>query len=280
MYPISSQRRQRINPPLREASINGTYYPPPPGSPPSPDDHSSRRVSPILRDDSANESYSAPASVNPNSQKSQLNQANTTNGVRVTRFVIGLDFGTTYTGNYLDIAGLYEGTDLSHTGIAYATPSGTRCSLDEITPITDWGADMKNHKKVPSIISYTKSAGGSFQQWGSSLSPNAVTTVHKKLELGPQPLQGELDLVVQILEGMKDLHFGDIVLADEDNEIPAYACKSPEEIVTDYLTKVFGYLDLTVEEFKPSFRKHTITDLVITIPTVCCSSITMHVIHD
>ena len=131
---------------------------------------------------------------------------------------------------------------------------------------------MKNHDKVPSIISYTKSSD-EYQQWGSSISPGAVTMVHKKLELGPHPLQGELDLVVQVLEGMKNLHFEEILLANEDGTVPAYACKSPEEIVTDYLVKVFTYLDETVEKFSDAFRRHTATDLVVTIPTVSISHI-------
>jgi hypothetical protein len=133
---------------------------------------------------------------------------------------------------------------------------------------------MKNHDKVPSVISYTiPSAEGDYQQWGSSLSPDAVTMVHKKLELCPHPLQGELDLVVQVLEGMKDLHFEDMILATEDGDLPAHVCKHPEDIVTDFLKKVFAYLDSTVDNFRESFRQNTVTDIVVTIPTVCFSVI-------
>lgn len=127
---------------------------------------------------------------------------------------------------------------------------------------------MNNHDKVPSVISYTKSKDGKHQQWGSSLSDDAVTMVHKKLELCPHNLQGELDLVVQALENMQNLHFENIVLSTEDGLIPASACKSPEEVVTDYLTKVFAYLNRTVDTFEESFRRHTTTDLVVTVPTV------------
>lgn len=126
---------------------------------------------------------------------------------------------------------------------------------------------MENSDKVPSVISYTK-CSHEYQQWGKSISPNAITMVHKKLELGSQPLQGELDLVVQVLDGMRNLNFEDIVLADENNDVPAYACKSPEEIVTDYLTKIFGYLDETVANFGEASRRYTTTDVVVTIPTV------------
>ncbi|KAH7078168.1 hypothetical protein BKA63DRAFT_552283 [Paraphoma chrysanthemicola] len=167
--------------------------------------------------------------------------------IKETRLVIGLDFGTTY------------------TGVAYATPLGTICPLSEITVIKDWGPDMKNHDKVPSVISYNPSED--FQQWGSSLSLDAVTMVRKKLEICHHSLRGELDLVVQVLEGMRNLNFDGLIRASKDRRLPIYACKSPEQIITDYLAKVFTYLDNTVANFRESFRKHTKTDLVITIPT-------------
>ncbi|CAO2656251.1 Nn.00g050540.m01.CDS01 [Neocucurbitaria sp. VM-36] len=163
-----------------------------------------------------------------------------------TRLVIGLDYGTTY------------------TGVAYATPSGNRCVLNEITVKDDWGAQMGNHDKVPSVISYSVPSEMMEQQWGSSLSPQAVSMVHTKLELGIQKLQGELDMTLQVLDGMKDLDFSRMMTA---NGIPAYSHKSPEEIVTDYLAKVFEYLDLTVNNFNEAFRRHTATDIVVTVPT-------------
>ncbi|KAF2828907.1 hypothetical protein CC86DRAFT_199672 [Ophiobolus disseminans] len=179
-------------------------------------------------------------------QAIQTNQVAVTNGVRETRLVIGIDFGTTY------------------TGVAFATPKGSVCPLNEITVIKEWDEHHTNADKVPSVISYSNSK--SHQQWGSycNFSPGALTMVHKKLELCPHPLQGELDLVLQVLKDMKNLNFDDMI---EDGLVPAHACKSPEEIVTDYLTKVFLYLDQKVEKFKGSFRIYTTTDLVVTVPT-------------
>lgn len=156
---------------------------------------------------------------------------------------------------------------MRRVGVALATPRGTTCPLSEITVIKEWGHGMENLDKVPSVISYTK-CSADYQQWGKSISPDAITMVHKKLELGPHSLQGELDLVVQVLEGMRNLNFEDIILANEDNMVPAYACKSPEEIVTDYLTKIFTYLDQSVDQFSEAFRRYTATDVVVTIPTV------------
>lgn len=106
------------------------------------------------------------------------------------------------------------------------------------------------------------------QQWGSSLSPKAVAMVHTKLELGIQDVLGELDMTIQVLDGMKNLNFKEMMAATTGHGLPAYSQKSPEEIVTDYLTKVFMRLDEVVNEFTDAFRRHTTTDLVVTVPTV------------
>jgi hypothetical protein len=133
----------------------------------------------------------------------------------------------------------------------------------------DWGSGMLNQGKVPSVISYSRPSAAMEQQWGSDLSPNAVSMVHTKLELGLQDVMGELDMTLQVLDGMKDLSFADMMAANENNSRPAYSHKAPEDIVTDYLTKVFKRLDDAVDEFTDAFRRHTTTDLVVTIPTVC-----------
>ncbi|KAH8727125.1 hypothetical protein GQ44DRAFT_725417 [Phaeosphaeriaceae sp. PMI808] len=188
-------------------------------------------------------SGSNPQLASPTSSKTNTRE------VQETRFIIGLDYGTTY------------------TGIAYATPSGTNCRLDEITVMVDWGSQMLNQGKVPSVISYSSPTEAMEQQWGSSLSPNAVSMVHTKLELGMQDVLGELDMTIQVLDGMKNLSFADMMASNGDHDRPAYSHKAPEEIVTDYLTKVFIRLDEVVEEFTDAFRRHTATDLVVTVPT-------------
>ncbi|KAF2827326.1 actin-like ATPase domain-containing protein, partial [Ophiobolus disseminans] len=168
-----------------------------------------------------------------------------------TRFVIGLDYGTTY------------------SGVAYATPPpGTKCKLDEITVMRDWGTNMMNAGKVPSVISYSPQTDAMEQQWGADLSPNAVSMVHTKLELGMQNVLGELDMTIQVLDGMKNLSFVDMMATSLGHGRPAYSEKAPEDIVSDYLTKVYGVLDDYMDEnFTNAFRKLTATDLVVTVPT-------------
>lgn len=133
--------------------------------------------------------------------------------------------------------------------------------------MTDWGPQMDNHDKVPSVISYSRASERGEQQWGSSLSADAVAMVHTKLELGIQNVLGELDMTLQILDGMNNLDFDTTFMGKGSQDLPPYSHKSPEEIVTDYLTRVFQWLEQEVEKFDTVLRKHTSTDIVVTIPT-------------
>lgn len=146
--------------------------------------------------------------------------------------------------------------------MAYATPSGAHCSLEEIDVMVEWGATVDD--KVPSVISYSRP----HYEWGGALSADSISMVHTKLELGLQSTLGELDMTLQVLDGMTNLNFDEMLMTRGSHDTPAYSHKSPEEIVTDYLEKVFQYLEQEVDKFGPIARKHTTTDLVVTVPTV------------
>ena len=160
-------------------------------------------------------------------------------------------------------------------GVAYATPQsdGNIQSMDEISAVWNWGKDMDNHDKVPSVISYTPKVG-SEQNWGSSLGSNAIAMIHTKLELDVQAVSDELDFILKTLQGMKNLNFEDgVVQADESGKL--YPDKSSEDVVTDYMEKVFEYV--MQEEFLKKREVRSVvlknvssTDIVITIPTVSC----------
>ncbi|KAF2188028.1 actin-like ATPase domain-containing protein [Zopfia rhizophila CBS 207.26] len=162
------------------------------------------------------------------------------------RLVIGLDYGTTY------------------TGIALATPFADVCDIDEIDVLSNWGPQMGNHDKIPSAISYSKPSEAMEQQWGSSLSPGAVAMVHTKLELDVQDVSEELDFILQALDGMKNLHFQHIKAS---GPLPDYTDESAEKIVTDYLTKVFIYLHHVLGDFTRELTDIISTDIVVTVPT-------------
>ena len=138
--------------------------------------------------------------------------------------------------------------------------------LDEIDVVQDWGPQMGNHDKIPSVISYSECSRAQEQQWGVSISPDAITMINTKLELDLQDNKSEeLDLILQALDGMNNLTF-DYVKAAKN--YPAYTWKGPGDIVTDYLTKIFQYISLEIKNFSPEFRALIPVDIVITVPVV------------
>jgi hypothetical protein len=100
------------------------------------------------------------------------------------------------------------------------------------------------------------------------VNPNAVTMVHTKLELDVGDVNDELDLLIQSLDGMKNLSFRHLVAAELSGGKPAYTQKSSEEIVTDYLSKVFQCLLQVIDTFSQELRAIIPTDIVVTVPTV------------
>jgi hypothetical protein len=95
---------------------------------------------------------------------------------------------------------------------------------------------MNNTSKVPSAFSYTEAESGE-AQWGNDMNASAVAMVHTKLELDVQDRKSdELALILQNLDGMKDLSFSYV---KECNGVPKYSPKKPDAIVTDYLQKIF-----------------------------------------
>ncbi|KAF2267873.1 actin-like ATPase domain-containing protein [Lojkania enalia] len=154
--------------------------------------------------------------------------------VQETRLVIGVDFGTTFT---------------------------------DIDVLTDWAPQMQNEDKIPSVISYSDPSPERELQWGASVSPEAVTMIHTKLELDIHSVSEELDLTIRALDGMKNLHFQHIKSSRGIRGLPGYTHKSPEEIVTDYLTKVFESSEREVDKFAGGVRDSLATDIVVTIPT-------------
>jgi hypothetical protein len=125
---------------------------------------------------------------------------------------------------------------------------------------------MTNDVKIPSVISYSITHSEiKERQFGADLSPDAITMVNTKLELDVQETRlDELNLIIQVLDGMKDLGFDHIKAS---KGMPEYTWKNPEAIVTDYLKKAFEpFLDAT--EYMAAIRALAPVDVVITVPVV------------
>jgi hypothetical protein len=180
--------------------------------------------------------------------------------IQEVRLVIAIDYGTTFTG--MSVPGVVRAKS---TGVAYATPTGKRSKLEEIDIVDHWGYGQDNEDKVPSVYSYSPASEKCEQQWGRSLSNNAIGMVNTKLELELHLVPDELDMILHALDGMKNLHFQDIQAA---GELPDFPWQGPEEIVTDYLDKVFSYLTRVVNQFSDELRVQIPVDVVITVPSV------------
>jgi hypothetical protein len=125
---------------------------------------------------------------------------------------------------------------------------------------------MGTHHKVPSIYSYSPVSAAGELQWGTSLSPDAVTMVNTKLELDVQENKiDELELLLQVLDGTKNLGFDHV---KKSKGYPDYTWKDPEEIVKDYMTQVFEYLNQALAVFGPDLKAQLPVDIVITVPVV------------
>lgn len=101
--------------------------------------------------------------------------------------------------------------------------------------------------------------------FGASLSPKAIAMVNTKLELDAQDTRlDELDLLIQVLDGMENLSF-DHVKASRG--YPGYTWKQPEDIVTDYLEKAFEHFWASTE-YLALIRDTAPADIIITVPVV------------
>ena len=152
------------------------------------------------------------------------------------------------------------------TGVAFATPVGSRADLDDIEIIQDWGLRMSNHDKIPSVISYSLCSSRQEQQWGTDLSPRAIAMVHTKLQLDVNEPSGELDLILQALDGMRNLDIQYIISSGGAVDYPR---EGPEEIVEDYLMRIFTCVLNAIARFTEAWRMTIPVDIVVTIPAVC-----------
>lgn len=186
--------------------------------------------------------YNVPRNISQNGRSPTTNNS---------RFVIAIDFGTTY------------------CGIAFANTESSHADLDKIAVIQNWTPRMSNLQKVRVMISYAKAHSGE-QQWGTDVSNTSDAMVNMKLELEPQStLQDELELTLHVLKRAGYLSFDH--LRKNAAQRP-YTAKSPETMVADYLTKVYESTQKTIG-VETLARTRTPVDLVVTVPVVCETSV-------
>ncbi|KAI1373089.1 hypothetical protein F4677DRAFT_430205 [Hypoxylon crocopeplum] len=160
------------------------------------------------------------------------------------RFLIAIDYGTTY------------------TGVAWILTVGETPRLSDIKVVRNWpnGIDPK----VPSLYTYSANSG---DQWGYGIGDNAYVIRWTKLELEqPSLVEALRSLRLTLLEAN---HLG---FTEENvlrNQIPRHVIKTPSDVMTDYLTEVALCVRRDIEAEKdPVTLTQFPIDFVITHPAV------------
>lgn len=151
--------------------------------------------------------------------------------------------------------------------IAIIPVDQTHANLEDIWCVDSWGDGMENMQRIPSLISYTLPTSGELQ-WGSDLSSNAVVMAHTKLELDVQDSKAdELDRILHHLDGMHDLSFDHV---QRLNGKPDYSPKKPDNIIEDYLKRVFTRVIMYLEDQGIGRQEQIewLVDIVFTVPMV------------
>lgn len=150
-------------------------------------------------------------------------------------------------------------------GIAYAFPrSEYDADLSDIEVVRDWGPQVKFCSKIPSLISYTPASNSSDLQWGASISEEAL--VVKDVKKGLDARSSSVDDVELTLQTTDKGHLK-VEKVTNPKAHPSLL-RTPEQIVADYLTKVFHYLENTFEFLGPHLRTTVQVDIVVTVPAV------------
>jgi molecular chaperone DnaK (HSP70) len=167
------------------------------------------------------------------------------------RIVIGLDYGTTY------------------TGVAYSDSAG---SIRDIQIIFNWPGQYGHNavnEKVPSQVAYGDFDGHTYT-WGNHIPPNVPRQYWTKLQLDASSKKPrELRMLLALLSN----DFSSMNLTDDDDDDsalpPAYPGKEPKDIVADYLTGVKEHVFQHLRtEFGPALFAACTLDVVITVPAV------------
>ncbi|KAK0705690.1 hypothetical protein B0H67DRAFT_389369 [Lasiosphaeris hirsuta] len=168
-----------------------------------------------------------------------------------TRVMLGLDYGTTYTG----LAYMHQTVE--------ADPS-----FRDLRVFGEWSGGG-GAGKIPSAISYSKTPS-KCKQWGDDIDKQqSLVLKWTKLELQPQKALQEL---AKLREALGGLALVESLLRDEregvQTDMPLHITKSPISIVQDYLTRVARHYYLYMRnnsEF--AFERGNVpVDMVITHP--------------
>ncbi|KAG9897597.1 actin-like ATPase domain-containing protein, partial [Aureobasidium melanogenum] len=167
-------------------------------------------------------------------------------GARRDRLVVGLDFGTTFSGCAFAYGGSLE-------------------SPDEIEVIRNWpGSNNITSEKVPTELTYEPASTGAGVKRTAAGDPALLNSPRWGFQIKPNELR---------------LHYIKLLL-DHHQRLPPYVSrqhlaglllrwdKSAEQAASDYLTALFSHAKTRLERRFPMMVATTQIDIVITVPAV------------
>jgi hypothetical protein len=180
------------------------------------------------------------------------------------RYVVALDFGTTFTGKCM----FFSRKQITHILSGISHVNATKTSIDDIQVIKNWPGPSKEFSEVwktPSKIAYrsenlnARNLKEDAEEivWGYDVEPGMISYSWMKLHLDEATSITEYDDVS--LAGLADSQ-GEGMLVLPHN-------KSAIEVCTDYLTGVYSY---TLRELKRTWGENIVhatpIDFWVTVP--------------
>ncbi|KAK4447447.1 hypothetical protein QBC34DRAFT_303234 [Podospora aff. communis PSN243] len=170
-------------------------------------------------------------------------QLNSILGDTYPRFVLCIDFGTTY------------------TGAAWVLAQGPNSKFSDIRIVRNWAGGVG--AKVPSVLTYSATSG---QKWGYDIGSSAYVIRWTKLRLEVPTRLDALKSMKHTLQEADMLNFGP---GKPQSDIPRHLIRTSADIVDDYLREVLHQVRVDMENVRDRTQLEQFPmDLVITHPAV------------
>ncbi|KAK0627759.1 hypothetical protein B0T14DRAFT_422206 [Immersiella caudata] len=159
------------------------------------------------------------------------------------RYVICIDYGTTY------------------TGAAWILAQGPNSKFSDIRVVRDWVGGIG--AKVPSVLTYSSSSS---QKWGYDVGNSAYVIRWTKLKL---EVPTRLDALKSMKHTLQEADMLDFGPGKPQSDIPRHLIRTSADIVNDYLKEVLHQVRLDIENVRDSRSLEQFpVDVVITHPAV------------
>ncbi|KAK0706431.1 hypothetical protein B0T26DRAFT_680119 [Lasiosphaeria miniovina] len=170
-------------------------------------------------------------------------QLNSASGDVYPRYVICIDYGTTY------------------TGAAWILAQGPNSKFSDIRIVQNWVGGLG--AKVPSVLTYSASSS---QKWGYDIGDSVYAIRWTKLRLEVPKRVDALKSMKHTLQEADMLNFGP---GKPQSDIPRHLIKTSADIVLDYLKEVLHQVRVDIENVRDRTQLEQFPlDVVITHPAV------------